>query len=105
MYATVPIVEPGLVKCSASTVRVSVLSEPDEAAVRRTFASPQIQDLGMAQIGHKDVCRLDIAVNDSLGVRRSQPIGNSIPSASRVSVSSAPPRNVLLERFCRRETP
>src|SRR5713226_9726663 len=53
----------------------------------------------MAQIGHKDVCRLDIAMNDSLCVRRSQPVGNFNSKRQQSLGLQRAPRNVLLERF------
>ncbi len=62
---------PGLVRCAPSTARVGSeapggLRCAGEAA---TFAEPEVQDLGLAPLGNKQVRRLKVAVNDTRGVR------------------------------------
>ncbi len=36
------------------------------------FGQPKVENLRRSALGHKDVGRLDVAVNDALGVRRVQ---------------------------------
>ena len=40
------------------------------------FCQTKIQDLGVAVLGHEDVGRLDIAMNDPLGMGRIQSVGD-----------------------------
>ena len=40
------------------------------------FSQAKIEDFGLATLGHKYICGLDIAMNDAFGVRRVQRIGN-----------------------------
>ncbi len=42
----------------------------------RDFRQTEIQNLGASALGHKKVGRLDVTVDDALGVRRIQSIGN-----------------------------
>jgi hypothetical protein len=37
---------------------------------------PEIKNLGVPVLGYKNVRRLDVAVNDALGVRRIQSVGD-----------------------------
>ncbi len=40
------------------------------------LSQPEIENLGMAALGHKNVCWLDIAMDDAFGVRRVESVGN-----------------------------
>ncbi len=40
------------------------------------FGQAEIENLRVAAKGHEDVCRLDIAMNDALGVSRVEGVGN-----------------------------
>jgi len=42
----------------------------------RYLREPEIEDLGATALGYEDVCGLDVAVNDALGMSGVQRIGN-----------------------------
>ena len=71
IYATVPtaIINPGLVRCSASTNPVCVLKDRNLATKnypRKTdFRQSKVENLGMSALGHEDVRRLDVAVDNA----------------------------------------
>ena len=68
-----PRVLPGLVRCSSPTPAVAaagLLVAGDE------FGQTKVENLGVAALGDKDVCRLDVAVNDALRVCGIQSIGD-----------------------------
>ncbi len=46
------------------------------AAYRRDLGQPEVEDLGMTALSHKKVGRLDVAMDDALGMRRVERIGN-----------------------------
>ncbi len=54
------------------------------------FRQPKIQNLGVSALGHEDVRRLDVAVNDALGVRGVERVGN-LDGQRQNSVSSGRP--------------
>ena len=70
----VPSVEPGLVRCCSSMV--IVFADVTGRTAGRNLSQPEIQNLGVFALGDKNVCWLDVAMNDALGVRRVQPVGN-----------------------------
>ena len=79
IYATVPSVAPGLVRCCSSIVRVSVFADAtwlDRTAGRRDLRQPEIKNFGMPALGDEDVRRLDVAMDDAFGVSGIQRIGN-----------------------------
>src|SRR5208282_1698886 len=49
-----------------------------EAANRcsRELGQAEVENLGVSPVGDKNVCRLDVAVDDSLGVRGVESVGN-----------------------------
>jgi hypothetical protein len=75
----VPSVEPGRVRCCSSTAAVKVFAEAnwlEEPPVSVTLAMAEIENLGVRAFGDEDVRRLDVAVNDSLGMSCIQGIGD-----------------------------
>ena len=75
----VPTVEPGLVRCASSMVRVCTLADavwPGELAVECNLGQPEIKNLGVPALGDEDVGRLNVAMNDSLRVRGVEGIGD-----------------------------
>jgi len=46
------------------------------ARLRRQFGQPKVQHFGLSALRNENVCGLDVAVNDSFGVRRFERIGN-----------------------------
>ena len=81
MYATVPIAEPGLVRCSSGKVASTVT--PDESdglpAGCVHLREPEVQNFGVTAPGHENIRRLDVAMNDALGVSRVEGVGNLDP--------------------------
>ena len=67
MYTIVPTAEPGSVS-SASIIRVGVRGG--------SAGQAEVEHLGVTAFGEKDVCGLDIAMSDALGVRFLQGVGN-----------------------------
>ena len=67
-----------LVSDSSAAVSSAGLWPPPAAAPgRRSYLrQTEVQNLRLAPRGHEDVRRLDVAVDDALGVRRVQPVGN-----------------------------
>ena len=48
----------------------------DEPAVDATFRQSEIQNLGVAAVGNKNIGGLDVAVDDSLGMSRVQGVSD-----------------------------
>ena len=73
-----PSVEPGLVRCCSSIVRHGVrrCNLAGRTGRRRDLGQPEIQNLGVAALGDEDVGGLDVAMNDPLGMRGIQRVGN-----------------------------
>jgi hypothetical protein len=59
---------------------------------------PEVENLGMAALGYKDVGRLDVAVDDPLGVCGVQRIGNLDGERQDQSGFQRTPRDALLQR-------
>ena len=62
-----PIVEPGLVRCASTASGKRSLVLPPRTRCRYLGQS-EVQNLGVAAFGDKDVGGLDVAVHDALGV-------------------------------------
>ena len=87
---------PGLVRCSSATVDASDIRAATLAgrtSLERDLRQPEVENLGVAALGHKDVCGLDVAMNDALGVGRIERVRNLDARASSVSISMAWPRS------------
>ena len=86
MYATVPTAEPGLVRSFSTPVCVA--SADDTAALPRHLGQSEVENLGVAPLGHEDVCRLDVTMDDTFRWAASSASAISIASDNRVSNSS-----------------
>src|SRR2546423_15697490 len=62
------------------------------------FCQSEIEHLGLIPRGDKNICRLDIAVNDALGVSRFQRIGNLYPQVKQQIEFESLFADALLER-------
>src|SRR5260370_19930305 len=101
IYATVPSVEPGLVRCCSSTVSVMVLTGAivlDELLAFDTLASPKSRILAWPRLVTKMLARLDVAVNDAYGVGSVQSIGELDSKRQQGFNFQRPPRDAVLER-------
>ena len=70
---------PGLVRCSSTRVAVRSRCSSaihDLARAGDHLGQAEVQNLGVAALGHKDVGWFDVAVNDAGGVGRFKRIGN-----------------------------
>ena len=82
MYATVPIELPGLVRCSSSSkcvcVRIDRCAGQIPLPIQRAaqLGQAEIQNFRRPAFDQKNIRGLDVAVNDALGVRRFQAVGN-----------------------------
>ena len=73
----VPKAVPGLVRCSALDGRGCAHgSRFRSSCPRRHLCQPEIQNFGVSALGHEDVSRLDVAMDDALGVGCLERIGN-----------------------------
>ena len=66
---------------------------------QRMFCQSEIQHLGLVPRGDKNICWLDIAVNDALGVSRFQRIGNLYSQVEKQIELESLFSNALLERL------
>ena len=66
MYATVPRVDPGLVRSSLAAVTMFDLAP--SSCCEASLGEPKVEHLGLAGACDEDVRRLDVAVHDVLGV-------------------------------------
>ena len=100
MYATVPTVAPGLVSSSsaAPVVASRCATLAPRVATALNFGQPEIQNLGVPALGHKNIRRLDVAVNDALRVRRVQPIRNLNAQIEQRLQIHRPPADPMLQR-------
>ena len=72
-----PIVVPGLVKSSSDTVGdCDSLTSVASSSRLAYFGQAKIQNFRLAAGRHENVCRLDVAMHDALGVGRVQRIGD-----------------------------
>ena len=69
MYASVPITAPGSVNVLLGR------SGRHPVAIQRRPRQPEIEQLGVAAFGDEDVGRLDVAVDDPLGVGGFERVG------------------------------
>ena len=77
MYATVPTAVPGLVRsASAAIVGIAEEAGADADALGSEFRQAEIEHFGLTAARHKNICWLDIAMNDALCVSGIERIGN-----------------------------
>ena len=87
---------PGLVRCSALTPRVGHRSAFGNARAGSDLRQPEVQNLRVPAIGHEKIRRLDVAMDNALGVRCVQSIGDlDGQREQRVQVERAPVDRVL----------
>src|SRR4051812_3873839 len=89
IYASVPIATPGLVRTSSRGTGGCQLGY--QTHLVHEFGKTEVQNLRLASLRHKDVCWLNVAVDDSLGVRGIEGVGNLDGQLSRVSSFSGLP--------------
>ena len=93
----VPSAEPGLVRYSSSTDSSS-LCLPIRSCGKTggcDFGETEIENLRVSTLGDENVRRLDVAMNDALGVRRIQCIGNFNGKREDIFVVQRPPDAVF----------
>ena len=61
------------------------------------FRQPKIQNLGVPALGYKNVCRLDVAVNDPSGVSRVQCVGDLDGEREKDFHFQRTPRDAVLQ--------
>src|SRR5262249_9097163 len=77
MYATVPSVLPGLVRCSVvNSACCQCFPGFRCARCGIHLGQSKVQNLGVAPFGNEKVGWLDVPVNDSFGMRRIQRVGH-----------------------------
>ena len=94
-----PSVEPGLVRCCPSDrhgVRRGNLA--GRTAAVSDLRQPEIQNLGMTAFGDKDVCRLDVTMDDTSGMRGIEGIGDFDGERENQFRFQRTPRNAMLQR-------
>jgi hypothetical protein len=104
----VPNVDPGLVRCSALTPWViSPVTVAPEAPVpvKVTFARPEVEDFGVAALGHENIGRFDVSMNDAFGVRGVQGIGNLNRQSEQNIGIDGPSIDAVLPVSCHPEIP
>ena len=106
MYATVPSMAPGLVRCAASDDRQSVSVLPLRAAdFGRHLRQAEVENLGVPALRDEDVGRLDVAMNDALRVCGVQRVGNLDGEVEKQSRSPAAAGDAGASASGRRGTP
>src|SRR2546427_7271673 len=78
--------------------RIQPLSAQYFLWFQRMFCQSEIQHLGLIPRGDKNICRLDIAVNDALGMSRFQRIGYLYPQVKKQIKLQGLFSDALLER-------
>ena len=98
MYAMVPTAIPGLVRrfVESPMVSPSALS----SAFLQEFRQSEIQNLGGAAFGHKNVPRLDVAVHDSFFVCRIQRVRQLDADFDRAGDGQASPPPAVCPAAC-----
>ena len=86
MYAMVPTALPGLVSKNSS-VAVGICDTPTVEPAGANFRQTEIENFSVAQLGHKKICWLDVAMNDSFGVRSIERVSNFGPERKQCPVS------------------
>ena len=61
---------------SCSGLRVLCGYLAGRTGMKSNLGQPEVQNLGMSTLGNKDICRLDVAMNDPLGVGGVERIGD-----------------------------
>ncbi len=74
MYDTVPSVEPGLVSRSSESMVAALMD--NAVRLQRHFGQPEIENLRLTSIRHKDVRWLDVPMDDSLRVCGVERVGD-----------------------------
>jgi len=59
---------PGLVRCSSDSMVAG--AHGNACQLQRHFGEPEIENLRCSRVGHEDVRRLYISMNDTLRMRR-----------------------------------
>ena len=91
MYPTVPNIVRGMVMTPADILSTVAARPPVRCQELRQHAGQsEVQDLDASVAGEKDVLRLQIAVNDSLGVGCAKALGHGHPDLVTSRQSSAP---------------
>jgi len=79
------------------TQRRRTVCLPDRIVSSNDFCKTKIQNLGVAALGHKNVRRLNVTMNNALGVRRIQSIGDLNSNAQQLIQLHRPTRDCVLQ--------
>ena len=90
MYATVPSIMPGLVRCLSD-------SSWPAATLAVTFARPKSRIFACPRRVDEDVGRLDVAMHDAFAVRRVEPVGNVNGNAEQFFGFERPVQDSVLQ--------
>ena len=75
------------------------------AAYSRDLGQSEVEDLGMTALGDKNVGRLDVAMDDALGMRRVERIGNLDRQRQQRVQFHGTPGDHVLQASRHRDTP
>ena len=68
------------------------------ALCKGLHSPPQVEDLRLVALGHKNIAGLDVTMNDSLAVRRVERVGNFDREVEESIQFEWPARDVVVER-------